>query len=102
MGERRETFLKGVIFPWKRRGGITCFRPFSMVAQTSTPNIIRSDFLLFFLLLDHIARCLFSHPAEDSSASSKKQNLRFNSKMRRRSCSLYLLNVDRLLEYSDQ
>ena len=47
MGERRKTFLKGVIFPRKRRGGVTCIRPFIMVAQTSTANTIRSDVPVF-------------------------------------------------------
>ena len=47
MGERRKTFLKGIIFPRKRRGGITCIRPFIMVAQTSRPNTIRSDVPFF-------------------------------------------------------
>ena len=47
MGERRKTFLKGVIFPRKKRGGITCIRPFIMVQQTSRPNTIRSDVPFF-------------------------------------------------------
>ena len=47
MRERRKTFLKGVIFARKRRGGITCIRPFVMVAQTSRPNTIRSDVSFF-------------------------------------------------------
>ena len=47
MGERRKTFLKGVIFPRKRRGGITCIRPFIMIQQTSTANTIMSDVPFF-------------------------------------------------------
>ena len=47
MGERRKTFLKGVIFARKRRGGITCNKPFIMIQQTYTANTIRSDVPFF-------------------------------------------------------
>ena len=44
MGEMWKTFLKGVNFPSKRRReGITCIRPFLMLALTPRPKIKRAD-----------------------------------------------------------
>ena len=79
-----EGVLERLYFPPEKEGGITCIRPFIMVRQILRSKIKRSEVQAVILAARPNRSLFLSNSAEDSIASSKKQNLRFNLKMRRR------------------
>ena len=71
-------------------GGVTCYRPFIIVAQNNKTkhkevgcSCCSSRCSTIHPHKCIVAPCLSSNPATDGSASSKMQNLRLNSKSRR-------------------
>ena len=82
MGERWKPFLRQRLYfsSENEAGGVTCYRPFIMVAQTTRLKIKRSDVPAVFLAARPylhkclVAPCLSSNPPTDGSASSEMQN----------------------------